>query len=367
MIVYNKDKKELVIPVGLGNGNGSGSGDYDEGYNAGFRAGVADQKSKLSTETFRNNGVYSRADGWRQVTVDVDEYTPSYGIGEVGMQAIQKTYTKDDLRPYAPGGEVVYGGSISDLEAFINDKGKIFIFSWDNAQHTDRTQQVIIRLSGNTYVWENYQGGTVKTFDEIPNAWTQVDGSGHLFARNDGSHMYFYETYQYGVCFTDNNRNVFPNSDLILPLEEYDAISAITVNAINVYNSGYTAGQKNPSINSLWVRLSSYTHNWPASAGISEIEFGDYYNGEYHNMTQFVIDSIEEDPNYFFDIEASGTCVYTGDTINYVRLRMANTMEEDYATIWVSVNGIEFKADRFAGHGVGDEEMDLYIYFEPED
>lgn len=45
---------------------------YAEGVDDGFVDGVEDQKSKLESTTFRDNGTYTKEDGWNEVTVQVD-------------------------------------------------------------------------------------------------------------------------------------------------------------------------------------------------------------------------------------------------------------------------------------------------------
>ncbi len=393
MIIYERDKKTLTIPTGLGNSN---EGDYRDGYNTGFQVGynsgytygfgighssgitegIAEQKAKLESISIDADGFYTKEDGWSAVTVHV---TKNYGTGSINMQAIEETYTKDSIRPMAPDGAAVYGGALTIFEGMIDQYREVRVYSWDNAQHTDRTEQGIFKLEDGVYVWSQTQGGPIVThLDDYTNSWTQADNSGNLFIMKDGANLYLYQTYGFGVMFGDPYGHVVPNEEMILPTEGYDAISALTVNAINVYDSGYTAGvadgfesgytsgytagQKNPTLNYLWVRFGNISYTWPSTAGISYIELGDYYNHQHHGMFQFTIDSIEEEITADFDFEASGTCQYT-DTINYVRLITSAEMKDAIGRIdTVSINGIEFKPNRWEGTNAG-----VYIYFEPED
>ena len=77
--------------------------DCDDAYNE----GVADQKAKLASATFTENGSYNREDGWNTVTVNVDTVTP-YNEGVEDGKDAQKalmtsltavsngTYTRED-------------------------------------------------------------------------------------------------------------------------------------------------------------------------------------------------------------------------------------------------------------------------------
>lgn len=56
---------------------------YQDGFNSGLDAGIAEQKAKLTSTTFSSNDTFSNEDGWNEVTVDVQpnldvlEVTPS--------------------------------------------------------------------------------------------------------------------------------------------------------------------------------------------------------------------------------------------------------------------------------------------------
>lgn len=83
--------------------NVDSGGSYDEGYND----GVADQKAKLTSTTFTENGTFNREDGWNSVTVDVDTQTPydnGFADGEEAQKAklsslnvtANGTYSRED-------------------------------------------------------------------------------------------------------------------------------------------------------------------------------------------------------------------------------------------------------------------------------
>jgi hypothetical protein len=59
-----------------------------------YDEGVADQKAKLESTTFNENGSYTREDGWNNVTVDVDTVTP-YNNGKKDGADEQKAKLTD--------------------------------------------------------------------------------------------------------------------------------------------------------------------------------------------------------------------------------------------------------------------------------
>lgn len=68
MIIYNIEKKTLVIPQGF-----SESSTSQEDYERGVSDGKAQQKALLSATTIIDNGTFTREDGWSAVTVDVPQ------------------------------------------------------------------------------------------------------------------------------------------------------------------------------------------------------------------------------------------------------------------------------------------------------
>lgn len=238
---YDAETVEEVYEEGYESGSTDGYiKGFSDGHSSGVTDGIAEQKAKLESISIDADGFYTKEDGWSAVTVHV---TKNYGTGSINMQAIEETYTKDSIRPMAPDGAAVYGGALTIFEGMIDQYREVRVYSWDNAQHTDRTEQGIFKLEDGVYVWSQTQGGPIVThLDDYTNSWTQADNSGNLFIMKDGANLYLYQAYGFGVMFGDPYGHVVPNEEMILPTEGYDAISALTVNAINVYDSGYTSG-----------------------------------------------------------------------------------------------------------------------------
>lgn len=73
MIIYSREKKELIIPTGFASDSCAEA--VEEARQAGFAEGEAAQKAKLSRMYVTENGTYEREDGWNLVEVDVDGTT----------------------------------------------------------------------------------------------------------------------------------------------------------------------------------------------------------------------------------------------------------------------------------------------------
>lgn len=95
---------ESGYTVGYSNGYVSGSTNgYDEGYSNGFnngeQTGINEQKALLSSETFTQNGTYTRNNGWSAVTINV----------------AQTGYTQQDLdNSYISGWSAGYSSGYTD-------------------------------------------------------------------------------------------------------------------------------------------------------------------------------------------------------------------------------------------------------------
>lgn len=104
MIIYERDKKTLYIPSGMGNlsddegyaaGYESGYTEgYAEGVESGYTEGAVHQKSLMVETAFTRNQTYERADGWNKVTVNVahsDTYEQGFEDGVESGRTYQKS------------------------------------------------------------------------------------------------------------------------------------------------------------------------------------------------------------------------------------------------------------------------------------
>ncbi len=73
MIIYSREKKELIIPTGFASDSCAEA--VEEARQTGFAEGEEAQKAKLTSVKLTENGTYTREDGWNEVEVDVDGTT----------------------------------------------------------------------------------------------------------------------------------------------------------------------------------------------------------------------------------------------------------------------------------------------------
>lgn len=375
MVVYTEEDKELVIPVGLGNfGGGGGSSrlqdksvtqntqtasyepdaGYDglskinvdatpygnakeqQGYNRGYTTGwgeghasgvtdgVAEQKAKLQSATFESNGTYTREDGWSAVTVDVKS---NLAVADVRLNSIQQTFYKDNL-VQGPNGETAYGGNLDNFKAYIDEKEIVQIKSWYNPEQTSNILQAIIEQnSAGTYEWIAYQAEPfiITPLEDIPSTWTQMDLGGNLFARYDGTNLYVYWNYEYGAFFTDSRDRTLPDEDLFFS-RGYDGISALTVDASSVYQSGHTA----LDISGFEVGLGFY--------GPARVTFSNFDSD--YPMHRYLIDMINPETGRIINIDSDFdgvTWSFSGD--GYHMIWMTPKRDIPSGVEWAAISG----------------------------
>lgn len=82
MIKFKREQKYIVIPNGLGSNGGASEKDIKKAREEGFIEGEQTQKDKLINISITENGVYSKEDGYKEVTVVVpDKYDEGYQKG----------------------------------------------------------------------------------------------------------------------------------------------------------------------------------------------------------------------------------------------------------------------------------------------
>ena len=220
-----------VVPssgyAGLASVHADGSGIYTQG--------VLDVANQFVPLTATTNGVYlpqSQYAVFSSVTVNVPCTACTLQTKNDTMTASTQTFTADNLvRPTAPSGETVYGGSIVLLEDLIDQYGQIRIKAWDNAQHSDSTLVGYFQYDNGEYMFYNYQADIPYPFSSLTSSFANVGGVGfsYLFMENDGRNIFFYDTFDNGI-FLDGGLTL---NDLILPVDGYDGLSSITVSINN--------------------------------------------------------------------------------------------------------------------------------------
>ena len=139
---------------------------YAEGVDDGYEDGAAEQKEKLTSVTFKDNGTYTREDGWNEVTVEVEiptietetlsvelksngnyNYTPTTD-GYSSVSVIVDVPTSgggDDGKPKVYNGFRFTGGDISKIDFSQYD--------WSNVYDTSK---FFYNCYHNTRDWSNF-------------------------------------------------------------------------------------------------------------------------------------------------------------------------------------------------------------------
>lgn len=85
MIFYDKEKKELIIPMGIGN---TAASSYEEGYNDGRAAQASEDLAKMETLSATTNGEYTPEYGYSKVVVDTEGGEQRWQCTVTGMFSI---------------------------------------------------------------------------------------------------------------------------------------------------------------------------------------------------------------------------------------------------------------------------------------
>lgn len=107
--------------------------------------------------------------------------------------------------PEAPDGQTVYGGNITDFMATVEDEAQIWVNKWDDAQHTETTNQGYFELDKNgDLTYYDYQGDKLFfAFDFPQGEWSYANG---VWFRWEGENLYF--------CVDQESNGVYFNPDV---------------------------------------------------------------------------------------------------------------------------------------------------------
>lgn len=232
-----------------------------------YEEGVADQKAKLASATFTENGSYNREDGWNTVTVNVDTVTPyNEGVedGKDAQKALMTSLTAVSNGTYTR--EDGYNEVVVNVPSDINNQNKQVTYTQNGTQtviadngysglgQVEVTVNVEPNLttdtftSNGTYAPVNYDGysqvnvnvDTVTPYNNgkqdgiaeqkaklISGTFTQ-NGT---FNREDG-----YNQVIVNVPSDINNQNKTVNpstsQQIITPSQGYSGLGQVTVNAV---------------------------------------------------------------------------------------------------------------------------------------
>lgn len=276
----------------------------DDRYDEGYDDGITDQKAKLASTTFTQNGSYTREDGWNAVQVSVDTVTPynngkQDGIDEQKAKLISGTFTQNGTYNREDGYNQVivdvdtvtpYNNGVADQKAKLTD---ITIVS--NGRYTredgydditvnvpsdinNQSKQVTYTQNGTqTVIADNGYSGlsqvavTVNVDTQTPYNNGKQDGIDEQKAKIESITITNNGTYTKADGYSPVVVNVQPNlttdtftSNGTYTPTGYDGYSSVTVNVDTQtpYDNGYSDGedaQKAKLITGTFTQNGTYT------------------------------------------------------------------------------------------------------------
>lgn len=131
-----------------------------------------------------------------------------------------------DYKPEAPDGHTVYGGNLADFMDAIDESGRneLWVKTWDDAGHTERTDQGYFHIENGVIDYYDYQGEMEYLYDDL-NEGEWVDAN-CIFMWKEGKNLYFYVRQEAeGVFFPDTQSSM-----------EFETV--VTNNTVNQHNEG---------------------------------------------------------------------------------------------------------------------------------
>lgn len=230
---------------------------YNQGYADGTTNGISEQKGKLTTITVDENGVYSREDGYSEVTVSIDTdyyyeegFNNGFSNGKVEGYNEGKTDGENAIKANMQSITITKNGPYSDERGY---KQVIVNVSDENGDYND----------GYTVGYENGYtvGYTSGTTDGYNNGFNNGKTQGTTEGYNSGFSAGKTEGYGSGVTV---GQNEIINKTIELTVTEngtYPTSNNVFFNSVTVavpqstdiqgaYDSGYADGYENGIANS---------------------------------------------------------------------------------------------------------------------
>lgn len=182
---------------------------YNEGYHEGEEDGAEEQKDKLTSTAFTQNGEYTREDGWSAVTVDVPK--------DINLGTLVETPRMSDIT-YG-----LYIKTFDPQQASVDGWGEIRLYMDSLITQSKNEQKAL--MTGTTFT----QNG--------------------LYRREDGWNEVIVEVPQTGTScnLESKTETVTADTQTILPSSGYDGMSEVVVDATDYgqdrYDEGFADGQ----------------------------------------------------------------------------------------------------------------------------
>jgi len=228
---------------------------YNEGYHEGEEDGAEEQKDKLTSTAFTQNGIYRREDGWNEVEVDVPK--------DINLGTLVESPQMSDI---------TYGLYIKTFDpehASVDGWGEIRLYM-DTLIGQSKNEQKAL-MTGTTFT----QNG--------------------LYRREDGWNEVIVEVPQTGTScnLESKTETITAETQTILPSSGYDGMSRVTVEAgtlvQNKYDEGFNDG-KTAILSGMTDTLITQNGNYSNPNGWSGVTVAVPQTGSSCNLQQKHID-----------------------------------------------------------------------------
>ena len=255
------------------------SGTYAEGYSDGYEDGTQDQKDKLASTAFTENGLYTREDGWNEVEVSVEAPLPVLEDKTVVISADTTTVTPSS--GYDGMSQVIVDASGYAQENYDGGFEDGFEDGYSSGSTDEKAKLSGVTFTVNTAVTVSDGGYSAVTVNVPQTGHTDQEledayESGYTSGQTDQKNLLT------TTAFTENGS-----------YQRENGWSGITVNidTASTYNSGYTDGydsgytsgethQKSLLVSTAFTENGNYTRENGYSAITVNVPTGQTYNVE---------------------------------------------------------------------------------------
>ena len=206
------------------------SGTYAEGYSDGYEDGTQDQKDKLASTAFTENGLYTREDGWNEVEVSVEAPLPVLEDKTVVISADTTTVTPSS--GYDGMSQVIVDASEYAQENYDGGFEDGFEDGYSSGSTDEKAKLSGVTFTANTQVSLDDGGYSAVTVNVPQTGHTDQEledayESGYTSGQTDQKNLLT------TTAFTENGS-----------YQRENGWSGVTVNidTASTYNSGYTDG-----------------------------------------------------------------------------------------------------------------------------
>ena len=167
-----------------------------------------------------------------------------------GEVMIRSEETLIDYRPEAPDGQTVYGGNLEEFMVTLKgtSNNELWVKTWDDAGHTERTDQGYFHLENDAIDYYDYQGDMDYLFNDLNEGeWADANT---IYLLKEGNNLYFYVKQEAEGVF-------FPDTDATMVFD-----TMAFENLVNQYDNGEWR---------IFPNVLNFSCDFPKNAGFGDV------------------------------------------------------------------------------------------------